>query len=483
MVEVAGIQDRETLEVWLKGRSREDAICIAHRAAMRVAPLFWMRLNEDWARHRGLTALDSLLPLLTSGIARRYPTREAMDAAAFATTIAFAAVNSIESASLDPDAAFAFAFAAYAAAAAPEATDAAGDATFAATDAAISWLGVGMDCAALEAGGDPFTLPLWDGPVPEQIADAWARTRQHWARAGGPVWAFWTQFYENALAGRPQDWPLLHDIALIPEEDWKGGPDRVHPIIEGMLLDRARQSTGNGETIAFNPVTGKAYLVPDSALSPDLADYVKRKIAKALAVFRNGTANQYTSLQPDLALLAEVMTGAGTLPVEIFDACASVSRRILHRARMGECPDPERDPLLADFLHRIREAGADILGNDPKAQEVLARRAGIAGNNAFIEGRAVILEAAGLLASVSEGYLAKAVSRDADVATNQASDPEERKVAAFRFAGRLLRYPMAAAGMAGRALIRAGQMVDAYQAIMGLPQVQAAIQLVLRLLG
>jgi hypothetical protein len=104
-----------------------------------------------------------------------------------------------------------------------------------------------MDCAALEAGGDPFALPLWDGPAPESIADAWARTREEWAKAGGPVWAFWTQFYENALLGRPQDWPLLHDIALIPAEDWQGGPDRVHPIIEGMLKRRADQEIGKGE--------------------------------------------------------------------------------------------------------------------------------------------------------------------------------------------------------------------------------------------
>jgi hypothetical protein len=430
MGEVKGIGDRETLEAWLKGRGREDAVCIAHRAAMRVAPLFWGRLGGDWARERDLTALVTLWPLLTSGVARKYPTPEVRDATAIAARVAVRVAARAATAIAARVAVRVAARAAYAAAAATAAAYAAATATAAAASDAADvayafWRGVRLDCAALEAGGDPFTLPLWDGPVPDPIAAAWTQTREDWAKAGGPVWAFWTQFTEDALAGRAQDWPLLHDIALIPAEDWHGGPDRVHPIIEAMLLERAVTATDNGETIVINPQTGKARLVPGSALPPDLARYLKRKISRALAIFGSGSANQYTALRPDLALLAEVVAEADTLPVELFDVCASVSRRVIHRARMGECPDPETDPLLADFLHRIREAGADVLGNDPMAQDVLARRAGIAGNRAFTEGREVILAAAGLLVSVSEGYLAKAMPRDAEAATNLVSDPED----------------------------------------------------------
>jgi hypothetical protein len=389
---------------------------------MRVAPLILDRLGEDWALKRGLTPIGSLWPLLISGVARSFSPPE-FEAAAAVSRIAFdIAANAAATVIYAVDAAE---IAAYATLAAADAVTIDARYADAASDYAEHLQNVRMDCAALEAGDDPFALPLWDGPVPERIADAWARVREDWAKAGGPVWAFWTQFTEDALAGRAQDWPLLHDIALIRAEDWQGGPDRVHPIIEGMLLERAVKATDNGETIAFNPQTGKARLVPGSALPPDLAPYLKRKISRALAIFGSGSANQYTALRPDLALLSEVVAEADTLPVELFDVCASVSRRVIHRARMGECPDPETDPLLADFLHRIREAGADVLGNDPMAQDVLARRAGIAGNRAFTEGREVILAAAGLLVSVSEGYLAKAMPRDAEAATNLVSDPED----------------------------------------------------------
>ncbi|MCA3440325.1 MAG: hypothetical protein INF50_08335, partial [Rhodobacter sp.] len=203
--------------------------------------------GENWARKGDLTALVSLWPLLTAGVARTYPTpevkaaasadaaaRTAFDIAAEAAATVVYAVDAAETA--------AYATAAAADSDAIDARNAGAESNYAAHLQSVR-----MDCAALEEGGDPFILPLWDGPLPERIADAWAQTRQEWAKAGGPVWAFWTQFYENALAGRPQDWPLLHDIALIPAKDWQGGPDRVHPIIEGMLKRRADQEKGKGE--------------------------------------------------------------------------------------------------------------------------------------------------------------------------------------------------------------------------------------------
>lgn len=90
---------------------------------------------------------------------------------------------------------------------------------------------------------------------------------------------------------------------------------------------------------------------------------------------------------------------------------------------------------------------------------------------------------AGLLASVSEGYLAKAMPRDAEVATDQASDSEDSKASGFRLAGRLLRYPLKVAAVGGGAVIGVAAFIQSYQFIMALPQVQAAVQVVLKFLG
>ncbi|MCE2739727.1 MAG: hypothetical protein LW703_15535, partial [Rhodobacter sp.] len=104
---MADIKDKETLEAWLTGRSREDAICIAHRAAMRVAPLFWIRLGENWAREGDLTALMSLRLLLISGVARKYPSPlvVATRAAARAAAVFSAATRAATRAAAADDAA------------------------------------------------------------------------------------------------------------------------------------------------------------------------------------------------------------------------------------------------------------------------------------------------------------------------------------------------------------------------------------------
>jgi hypothetical protein len=270
MVTAAEIRDRETLEAWLTGRSREDALCIAHRAAMRVAPLFWGALGEDWARKGDLTALVTLWPLLTSGVAHKLPTPEVMvvgesfaprasgdgvvaleateaNAAQLAAEVASLVLNAVNPAEIAANAANTASFACVLAADSDAVLD---------ERAFLEWFweNVQRDSTLIAAGGDPFDLPLWGGRPhevgahnPGKIKKDWSRTRVKWTEAGGLAWDFWTQFYENAIEGHPQDWPLLHDIALIPAEDWQGGPDRVHPIIEGILKRRADQEIGKGE--------------------------------------------------------------------------------------------------------------------------------------------------------------------------------------------------------------------------------------------
>jgi len=253
MVDVAEITDRDSLEAWLQDRSREDAVMIAHRAAMRVAPIYWRWVAQ---RPKGeLTELPVLRSCLISGVAGTWANREIRSAASSATesilnsggALGSAAESILTSdddlscavaAANSADDALSAAYAASTADSAPSSAHAAAAAGAHAAEAAEAahtaefWRAVAEDCTALVASALLIELPLWhDARSP--IDDISNQVRQGWSKRG-PGWNFWINWYDDALAGREPNQRLLTNIALIDPGDWDKGIDHVNGLIEGI---------------------------------------------------------------------------------------------------------------------------------------------------------------------------------------------------------------------------------------------------------
>lgn len=78
---------------------------------------------------------------------------------------------------------------------------------------------------------DIYEHPVWRSQGPsENLKQAW-ETGRIWLETA-PGYTFWLRWYEAILAGRPlthdwdSHWQLMHDIALIPNEDWGEGTER-----------------------------------------------------------------------------------------------------------------------------------------------------------------------------------------------------------------------------------------------------------------
>lgn len=171
------------------------------------------------------------------------------------------------------------------------------------------------------------------------------------------------------------------------------------------------------------------------------------------------------------------------MPVVLFDACASAARITAGYARTQSIPDPDQDPLIAEFLRLVRQTGADIAAHDPRTREVLETRAHERDESALIETRDVILPLANAVAEVSEGELAAALPQDAETATNPAADQEERRVAGFRLTGRMIRVGAVSGvvglGAVGAAIIGIREIIWVAQ----LPQWQLFLKALWRYLG
>ncbi|QEW24493.1 hypothetical protein [Roseovarius indicus] len=247
MVEIADIEDRESLEAWLKDQPREVAVWIALRAAARVLPVWWDAvLTDDWAHKRDLTALPVLRSLLLSSVAAVGPTEDsnatahAADRAAYAARAARAAADVTADATAHAAARAARA-AAHAAADADRAAYAAAYAAAAAADAAadsdLVWAAIRLDVEQTAGGYVPDTLALWPdskGPLEEQWrAIVWQVTNSEEAEG----WQFWIEWYDALLDGRPmlgdaaRTWEMLEEIALIDDATWDAGPEVVNPVI------------------------------------------------------------------------------------------------------------------------------------------------------------------------------------------------------------------------------------------------------------
>ncbi len=242
MARAEDIQDKKSLEAWLKDQPREVAVAIASRAALRVMPVWAAYCLTEYAHERDLTALPNLRLNLISSVALVSPTDD-IRRAAFAAARAYAAA-----AAIDAVAAYA-ARAARAAVAATDATDtfasdaataatdafasgAASAAAFAATDAARAvafaagdvWHSIRLDAGTVEEGGDCLSLPLW--PDGNPLEDSWKKVRADWSWASSP-YSFWLRWYHGLLTGTPMMPDLLYRIGLIPNDIWDAGAEAV----------------------------------------------------------------------------------------------------------------------------------------------------------------------------------------------------------------------------------------------------------------
>ena len=445
------ITDIEALNRWLNGRLRFQAQVIATRAVLRVFPLWSRLVNAPKYPGVHLTDLPVIHHLILSGVAAVFPEPEVWRAASEATTHHFArhAVESARTVAFAANSLVDFAAAARSKDDLFDANDKFSTESFSAVSGAIAaadkfasggpdiWEQIREDARAIARGDNPFSLPLWSIPQPDWFRQADAEGTAIGVRNAS---GFLSRWWDGILSGEQLSWDLQREVALIPNPD--SGLDLAHiaAVIAKSEMRAALSASANAEKVEINPNSGLLRLVPDSDIPDDIALYARRKMAKARALFpeRVALAQHYTAIQPDLDLLENTLRDASNLPMELFDTCASVSGRVIHRANSGECPGPDQDPIIADFLHRIREAGADILAADPKTQQAIANRNAILGNNALIDQRVALVVAARDIALASEGPLAL-LPTVADLATNPNADAEDRKIASFKLAGRLIR--------------------------------------------
>lgn len=228
MVTASEIGDEESLRAWLAGRTSEDAVPVAVRSALRVAPLVWARPEQG--RERDIENLAICRALLVAGVAVKSATPIIREAANDAFTAAYSAAD--KDAAEDDDQAstrYAAAEAAFVASGTPIGADYAVSAAARAACAggAAIWWEVREDARRLEGGEDPLSAPFWMTAKPNWFTQADAGMRAIWQEGHPEHWSFWLRWWDGVLSGQQLDWALQEKVALIPHEVWEQGAAAV----------------------------------------------------------------------------------------------------------------------------------------------------------------------------------------------------------------------------------------------------------------
>ncbi|WP_226549998.1 DUF6161 domain-containing protein [Celeribacter naphthalenivorans] len=234
-MDISEIKDRETLEAWLQGRSHEDAVAIAARAALRVLPVYWQWSLSEGKHASDLLTLQVLRCTLISMVAAESPPAGIARAANSAVATAYAIIVQH----------FGYQYAS-AMGAAEAAIDAAttvyagiGAATGLSFDEALR-LEVQTDCVSLENGKDLFALALWSSV--NFLGEEWQNVLKALEEEQNDpgVWRVWRDWYTGILnpVRYPPSWEFYRKIALIEDETWEAGPEAISKRIEEIKAGR-----------------------------------------------------------------------------------------------------------------------------------------------------------------------------------------------------------------------------------------------------
>lgn len=245
--------DEKELETWLKTRSREDAILIAQRAALRVWPVWGASRQRNAQPESDWHYLTVSRCFLTAGVARMFrmpELNEAYDNAVVqATAAAYAAAfaNNRAAALAAHSAATRGAATRYANARAASLADesyvAAAAASYSDARRAAIWSNTEQDVLLLQSRGDLLRAQLWHSDVPVFILELEQIALETLARETGNRNSFWHQWYESAKRDEWLDWELQKAVALLSEDIWKLPPSEVDREIAKIEAEFATRVT------------------------------------------------------------------------------------------------------------------------------------------------------------------------------------------------------------------------------------------------
>ncbi|GEM_PF-5257956 len=443
MVEIPEIVDRDSLEIWFnalpkrtdeqKIKSRQIALWIANRCAMRVLPV---AIRNASLNKKNVTAITVLRALLISGVVARSskPLKAFREAAADAAASASSAQNdTIRRTSTAAQIAERAEITAFATRSSPRSfkrattraaaasdvakrasvravsgnTDLIGRAASCSAGAAATgdkgmiaesiasatmvmseiWLEIQADCSTAERIN--LEKPLWRDQersliIERQQAKIWFETHHHSrsveSAQGKGVdidWSFWMDWYDGALNGEPLDWDMQGEVALIDPDIWDGDPAALMIEINAIRLKYAAADVRNGEVLRYNSKSSQIEADVITEVSEDLSAEAKERLLDLAEELEEALAgpkgNQLTAFGKHPQKIRRYLDRYGHRPIRLYELASDLNREVDAAKENGLCDDGD------EFINEIYQVGLgrgaiDLFNAEPTVRERVLQR-------------------------------------------------------------------------------------------------------------
>lgn len=443
---MAQIQNEEEFEAWLKKQDQRTHTTIATRAALRVLPTVFARVDQNTVNGFDATLLLACLrAILVSGVASTCPStheRAVRGAADDTSRSVSAAASSAEGAP---------ALSIHSASGAVLAASNFGGHTQGFVEGSVR---ASINTAAGTAVSRSFTLArlmartvtyldaeyrqpsafmnsLWPTTKNvEHLKEMWTE----FAKRGtnDPVWGFWVHWYQGFWHGAPINWDLQLRIVLeLTDEEWDAGPETVARRIEEIRDDWLQQALPQTDRLHFDYQTLKLSIVQDTLNAEKLVETTLKQVEFSLSTLNSSNCGLNSSSTAWIYIqftLDQCRDDANAIEQNLDIAQQDIETG-LKEARYQD------DPKLTALKSMLERAIMDLRANHPDVADAWETRIKYKLKDATHKQKQFIVEASTMLAEVSTERLAEELKLDAKTIAQETG--EAPKTATRRFFGRI----------------------------------------------
>lgn len=292
-----------------------------------------------------------------------------------------------------------------------------------------------QDAAILQGGAQAVNFaPLWhdqDNPLER----TW-QALKHDLQKDAADWTFWIGFYEDLLAGRSMNWPLLHDIATTDTLDWSKGPIDLNADIMAFRDIWLAKEARAGEALYFDEEAGVFRLEVMEADDPSRLERAVFKLTEILELI-NATGNFSGVVKGELLLIERAVTLYPDNAFKVYNNTSQSLKLLRRNIETAACPAPA-DEALVDMLEMTLQEVKAMLQSEPDVISDVIPRLEKLVSEMPQEDLRNMREASEQLALLSEDSLAEQTRREANVFGDGYASDAERGVALYYSASRIV---------------------------------------------